>query len=338
MSRGAGAVERKIVDIWIASDIPVYTAGALVWRVFGLEPGTKASRAQRISVLRAARRVLKRVEEQNHRHHQAWDDAESKAEAGLGRKRAARGYDAAFQKAIERHLDADSRSKGKTHPAAGWREGKRDGQVVFHYVTTPLEVWAIKIQPAGVAWAKAEIIRITERFVLVRYRGEIARLHRRRLTQSFQRLDGEHYHKRVFGFAWWRGVLFTSSRSGQAAAFFDELWWERYGSAQGATPKEHMPLAEARALLGLPRNYTRADIIRAFRKAAFKAHPDVSGSAELFRRVVEARDRLLAALGMKAREVHMPEFAPKGVRLVYRSRPRRQHLSRPSTLRIGRGP
>ena len=108
-------------------------------------------------------------------------------------------------------------------------------------------------------------------------------------------------------------MLFTSSRSGEAAAYFDDLWWQRYGStAEGATLKDRMPLAEARALLGLPEDHTRADILRAFRKAAFKAHPDAGGSAELFRRVVEARDRLLAALGMKAREVKMPEFAPKG--------------------------
>jgi hypothetical protein len=97
-----------------------------------------------------------------------------------------------------------------------------------------------------------------------------------------------------------------------------------------------MPLAEARALLGLPKDHSRGDIIRAFRKAAFKAHPDAGGSAELFRRVVEARDRLLAALGMKASEVQMAEFAPKGVRLVYRSGRRRQHLSRSPTLHIGR--
>ena len=54
-------------------------------------------------------------------------------------------------------------------------------------------------------------------------------------------------------------------------------------------------------LLGLPEDHDRDDIVWAFRKAARKAHPDAGGSAELFRRVVEARDRLLGALGMKAR-------------------------------------
>jgi hypothetical protein len=92
-----------------------------------------------------------------------------------------------------------------------------------------------------------------------------------------------------------------------------------------------MPLAEARDLLCLSEDHMRAAIIGAFRKAAVKAHPDTGGSAELFRRVVEARDRSFAALGMKAREVKMPEFAPKGVRLVYRSGRRRQHLSRSSS-------
>jgi curved DNA-binding protein CbpA len=54
-----------------------------------------------------------------------------------------------------------------------------------------------------------------------------------------------------------------------------------------------MPLAEAAALLGVPTDYTRDDIIAAFRQAVKKAHPDLGGTAEDFRRLVEARDRLL---------------------------------------------
>jgi hypothetical protein len=339
MSRGAGAVERKITDSWAASNTVVYTPAALVWRVFNLEPGAKPSRAQRISVLRAARRILKRIKDGHARDREAWAEIERKTEAELGRKRRpGRGWDDAYEKIIQRHLQA--REKAPDHPASGWREGKRDGLVVFHYFGTPLEAWAVKVQPAGVAWAKAEIIRISERHVMVRYQGETARLDRFRFCQSTERIDSEHFRVRGFGMAWWRGVLFASSRSSEAAAFFDDLWWKRHGtSTEGATLKDRMPLAEARALLRLPEDHNRADILRAFRKAAFKAHPDAGGSAELFRRVVEARDRLLAALGMKAAEVKMPEFAPKGVRLVYRSGRRTggQHLSRSSALRLGRG-
>jgi DnaJ homolog subfamily C member 19 len=61
-----------------------------------------------------------------------------------------------------------------------------------------------------------------------------------------------------------------------------------------------MPLDEARQLLGLPLNYTREDVIAAFRRAVKKAHPDLGGTAEMFHKLVEARDRLLAALGTSA--------------------------------------
>jgi len=80
-----------------------------------------------------------------------------------------------------------------------------------------------------------------------------------------------------------------------------------------------MPLAEAVALLRVPADYTRDDVIAAFRREAKKAHPDLGGTAELFRRLIEARDRLLAALGTSAAPPKMPTFAPIGSRLVYRT-------------------
>jgi hypothetical protein len=39
----------------------------------------------------------------------------------------------------------------------------------------------------------------------------------------------------------------------------------------------------------------------------------------MFRKLVEARDRLLAALGTKAKAPKPPEFAPKGAILRYRT-------------------
>ena len=78
-----------------------------------------------------------------------------------------------------------------------------------------------------------------------------------------------------------------------------------------------MPLDEARRLLGLPLNYTRDDVISAFRRAVKKAHPDL-GTAEMFQKLLDARDRLLAALGTSA-PPKAPAYAPSGVTVVYRS-------------------
>jgi hypothetical protein len=69
-------------------------------------------------------------------------------------------------------------------------------------------------------------------------------------------------------------------------------------------------------LLGVPADYTRADVLAAFRRKAKTAHPDAGGSAEAFQKLVEARDRLLASLGEKAPKP--PAYAPSGVTLVYR--------------------
>ncbi len=98
-----------------------------------------------------------------------------------------------------------------------------------------------------------------------------------------------------------------------------------------------MPLAEAIALLGVPANFTDDDILAAFRREAKKAHPDVGGTAEQFRRLVEARDRLLASIGSSAPEPKMPAYAPKGVQIVYRSaRVGTQRRLSGSRLRLGR--
>jgi hypothetical protein len=44
-----------------------------------------------------------------------------------------------------------------------------------------------------------------------------------------------------------------------------------------------------------PAPYTHDEVIAAFRHLAKRAHPDHGGTAEVFRRLVEARDGLLAA-------------------------------------------
>jgi hypothetical protein len=80
-------------------------------------------------------------------------------------------------------------------------------------------------------------------------------------------------------------------------------------------------------------DYTRDDVITAFRRAAKKAHPDLGGTKEKFQQLLEARDRLLGALGTSAPPPKPPRYAPSGVTVVYGSGgSRRQSLG--STRRL----
>ena len=119
--------------------------------------------------------------------------------------------------------------------------------------------------------------------------------------------------------------MFVASRTGFIAAALDELWWQRYGATGSVPPAMQMPLADAIALLGVPQNYTRDDVIAAFRRAVKKAHPDLGGTADDFRKLVEVRDRLLAALGTSAPPPKTPSYYPSGATIVYRSGTRRSN-------------
>ena len=166
------------------------------------------------------------------------------------------------------------------------------------------DLWAVKIDRSGVHWFDAEIIRITDRNVMARYAGVTARLDRMALWGSW---------------AFWRGVCFVSSRTGRVARKLDDAWYRRYCHASGGPPPAmQMPLEQARALLGLPANYSKADVIDAFRRKAKQAHPDLGGTAEMFRMLVEARDRLLTALGTSAPPPKPPDYAPSGAFIRYR--------------------
>ena len=136
--------------------------------------------------------------------------------------------------------------------------------------------------------------------------------------------------------AWWRGVRFVSSRTGRIAWALEEAWWERYGTAGSVPPVMQMPLADAIALLGVPQNYTRDDVIAAFRRAVKKAHPDLGGTADDFRKLVEVRDRLLAALGTSAPPPKTPSYYPSGATIVYRSASRRSANRLGFTRRLAR--
>jgi hypothetical protein len=144
-----------------------------------------------------------------------------------------------------------------------WRAtADKSGTLWFHPPDVPIRVSAVTIQPAGVIWAESEIGRISENHVTVRYAGETARLDRERLRRSW---------------ALWCGVTFVASRSGRAASLLDAIWQEPNGRAAGGVPPVmQMALAEAIALLGVPANYTRDDVLGAFRREVKKAHPDAS--------------------------------------------------------------
>ena len=60
-----------------------------------------------------------------------------------------------------------------------------------------------------------------------------------------------------------------------------------------------MPVAEARALLGVSESASLGDIREAHRRLIARVHPDTGGSAELATRVNAARDALLSDLNRK---------------------------------------
>ena len=60
-----------------------------------------------------------------------------------------------------------------------------------------------------------------------------------------------------------------------------------------------MPVAEARALLGVDESASLGDIREAHRRLIARVHPDTGGSAELATRVNAARDALLSDLNRK---------------------------------------
>lgn len=75
-------------------------------------------------------------------------------------------------------------------------------------------------------------------------------------------------------------------------------------------PQAHMDTRRARAVLGLSMIHTPADLRRAFREAAKRAHPDrKGGDAERFREVVEAFHLLQGPRPSQPRRVAPPPAA-----------------------------
>jgi hypothetical protein len=362
VSRGAGAVEARIAELLAATRDRALTVADLADNAYGLN-GRPATREQRLSATRAAHRVIRRMKEADKRASKFYAVARLEADDAAGerppapelpkratydawagvlegyaaaRKAAVAPWEAAF-KASKSHqraeaLDAYVKQFGswtRVIPLGKdrvrlereyWRATTdKRGTLYFHPPDVPVQVWAVKIDRSGVHWFDAEVTKVTASKVMARYAGEIARLDRDKLWRWW---------------AWWRGVMFVSSRTGRIAAELEEAWHERYGREAGAVPPAmRMPLDEARRLLGVPDNYTKEDVLAAFRRKVKKAHPDLGGTAEMFHKLVEARDRLLAALGTSEPPPKPPVYAPSGVTIVYRSGgSRRQSLG--STRRL----
>jgi hypothetical protein len=326
MSHGPGAIERKIGELFAASHDRALDIDEMVASAFDLSQGTRPTRSMRVSTIRAAHRLIRRLTEIEARADKLRGEAWRAVDAILPETQTNYSerhdlFEATPQwQAAKRLFDECKRVGQKTRffrkEGAGdriyaeietWRATQlgrgRAVRLMFHMPDVPVEVFAVKIDRGGVHWFPAELVRVTERNVMVRYGGYSARLDRKGLWRAW---------------AFWRGVMFVSSRSGRIAKRLDEIWWRRYGPAEGGPPPAmRMPLAEAIALLGVPQDYTKADVIAAFRRKAKVHHPDVpGGSAEIFRKLVEARDRLLAALGEKAPKA--PAYYPSGTIIAYR--------------------
>jgi len=282
VSRGPGSIEDRIAGLFAATRDHALDIETITRHAFELSPEQSPTRVQRLSATRAAHRVLRRVRDKNARGWRLIEEAE--------------------------RVGAWTRSFRGSLSEIGaatdfWCSITLKGRLYFHPPNVPMQVWAVTIDRSGAHWFPAEVVKVTARNVMVRYRGKIARLDREGLWCWW---------------AWWRGVRFVSSRTGRIAAALDEAWWKRFGTAGAPPPVMRMPLDQARQLLGVAEDYTKDDVVKAFRKAAMKAHPDQGGTPEMFRVLVEARDRLLAALGTSAPPPKPPDYAPKGVQVVYR--------------------
>jgi hypothetical protein len=338
MSKGPGTIERRIADLFAATRDRALDVSEIARHAFGAKQ--QPTRAQRISATRAAHRLLRRVKEMEARADELYRQARENTKAKLGRDENREGYDQEWEALLNadpkaraasvlraeiwrigvwvRFVQSSIRGRPESESET-WRAITLKRRLRFYPADIPADVWAVTIDRTGVHWFDTEITKITARNVMVRYRGTIARLDRDRLWHWW---------------AWWRGVRFVSSRTGRIAAALEEQWRRKYGTAGAVPPAMQMPLEQARPLLGVHEDYTREDVIAAFRRKAKAAHPDVGGTAEMFRILVEARDRLLTALGTSAPKPEMPDYAPRGVRMVYRVGRSRQNQLGSGTRRL----
>ena len=92
-------------------------------------------------------------------------------------------------------------------------------------------------------------------------------------------------------------LLFRSALIPGAALMAASLLWAAWRRRPPGT--DHMPVEDARRLLGVGPNASLAEIRAAHRRLIARVHPDVGGSAELAHRVNLARDTLVAELNCR---------------------------------------
>jgi hypothetical protein len=120
-------------------------------------------------------------------------------------------------------------------------------------------------------WSKQNITKITKKCIFVHDEG--------RRQYRFDRAEVEKEGRAFF-------------RGGTASRFF---YSEAGKAAANASAKVNVRsgLGEHANLLGLGVEFTRANVMRAFREKAHEHHPDKGGDPAIFRRLIEARDRAL---------------------------------------------
>jgi hypothetical protein len=210
MSRGPGSIETRIGELFAENQDRATSIDEVARHAFSLGD-QPASRAQRLSATRAAHRVIRRTREMDEERSLLVREA----------TRRVRGLKSRLRREGDRYIHIDTEYWHATTIGKG-----RGARLWFHAPDVPLQVSAVTIDRSGVHWFDAEVIRITERNVMVCYAGEVARLDRGKLW---------------YWWAWWRGVRFVSSRTGSIAARLEELWWERYG-ALGSVPSPTSPI------------------------------------------------------------------------------------------------
>jgi hypothetical protein len=247
MSRGPGSIERRIANLFAATRDRALGISEIARHAFKLRAKQQPTRAQRLSATRAAHRVLRRQRDMDARRDKLFAQAHEAVKAKLGRIQRSypdREYDdllkahPAFKAAVAlgeevwrigiwvRIMRGDRPGTLKGEHEL-WRAITLNGRLRFYPADVPAQVWAVTIDRSGVHWFNAEITRITARNVMVRYRGETARLDRDKLWHWW---------------AWWRRVRFVSSRTGRIAEGLEEDWHRRYGAAGNAPPSMQMPL------------------------------------------------------------------------------------------------
>jgi hypothetical protein len=95
--------------------------------------------------------------------------------------------------------------------------------------------------------------------------------------------------------------------------------------------EQYMMTMPCHGLLGVPTDYTREDIIIAFRRAAKKAHRSRWNRRDVSCPCRSSRS-LLAALGTGAPAPKPPTYAPKGMHVIYRRESTGSHQPPPRWL------